>query len=248
MAIYLGTNKISPVGPNAFLTNGHLLTTKTYSFNLGQTNYSSITPTTSQQSLNLFTTAYTTTVGTSIICYRLGSSYDGTEINRYNNDYVILGKAVVEYNYGTNNVTSTIHGIRSTYARDYYFTRYTTSINSSTGQIGTSIGNQTGGTYTNSCTPYLYQKVDNTYAITTSQGIYVGGASASLSGSAGAEYMDLTFGPLYVKYNDSYCPLTCLQAINPSQTIINITWEVYEGSRNSLGWIYNESYRLAFNS
>ena len=237
MAIYLGTNKISPAGTNGgFMLNGHLLTTKTYSFNLGQTNFSSITPTTSTQSLTLPATDYSS-AGTSITCVRVGKTYDGTVIDRTAHDYYIFRQYVINYNYGTNNVSSTIHPIRGTGSYDYTYGRYYGSVNPSTG-ITTDTYTY-GGTYTASAYPMLYQKADNTYALTTSQGIYGGSTAASYTTNSSGDYLNLSFSTFYVKYNDSYCPLAALQAINPANTIITITWEVYEGDVGQYSKIYS---------
>lgn len=86
----------------------------------------------------------------------------------------------------------------------------------------------------------LYQKADNTYAIVTSQGIYGGSsAAAGYTTNSGEDYLNLTFSSFYVKYSDTYCPLAALQAINPTNTIITITWEVYEGDVGVYSKIYS---------
>ena len=65
MAIYLGTDKVRLSGTNGgYGLNGRLLLTKTYSINLGQTNYSSLTPSTTSQNLTLPATTYSTSGGT----------------------------------------------------------------------------------------------------------------------------------------------------------------------------------------
>ena len=90
MAIYLGTNEVSFAGPNGgFMLNGRLIATKEYEFKLSDTNYSSLTISTTAQTLTLPATTYSS-ASTSIICYRLGQDYDGTVINLYNHDYVIF--------------------------------------------------------------------------------------------------------------------------------------------------------------
>lgn len=238
MAIYLGTNRISPAGTNGgFMLNGRLLTTKTYSFNLGQTNFSSITPTTSTQSLTLPATDYSP-ASTSITCVKVGKNYDGTVIDRTAHDYYIFRQHIINYNYGSNNVSGTIHPIRGAGGYNYIYGHYCDGINSSTGI--------TTDTYTyNSVnianvTPMLYQKADNTYAITTSQGIYGGSTPGSYSTNSSGDYLNLNFSSFYVKYNNSYCPLAALQAINPANTIITITWEIYEGDVN----VFSKGYSV----
>lgn len=133
MAIYLGENKISPAGTNGgFMLNGRLLTTKTYSFNLGQTNFSSITPTTSTQTLTLPATDYSS-ASTNITCIRVGKTYDGTIIDRTAHDYHIFRHYVINYNYGSNNVSGTIHPIRGAGGYDYTYGHYCNGLNTLTG-------------------------------------------------------------------------------------------------------------------
>ena len=90
MAIYLGTNEVSLAGPNGgFMLNGRPIATKEYEFKLSDTNYSSLTISTTAQTLTLPATTYSS-ANTSITCYRLGQDYDGTVIDLYNHDYVIF--------------------------------------------------------------------------------------------------------------------------------------------------------------
>ena len=100
MALYLGTNKVGIIGPNdGFLINGRLLVQKDYTINLGQTNYSELTISTTSQNLTLPATTYTTTPSTTIICYRIGANYDGTIVDFNTFDYVGFVECVIEYNY-----------------------------------------------------------------------------------------------------------------------------------------------------
>ena len=179
MAIYLGTNQISYSGTNGgYMINGHLILTKTYTFNLGQTNYSSLTPSTTAQSLTLFTTDYTTTAGTTIKCYRIGEAYDGIIIDRNMHDYVIFFECITNYNYGSNNVSSTIHTIKTAHTRDYQEGKYWSGINSSTGTINYTATPSKNASNITTLTPTLYQKADNTDAFTTTSD-FVEGAGKS---------------------------------------------------------------------
>lgn len=248
MAIYLGTNKVELGGTDGtgFMPGGKLLATKTYSFNLGQTNYSSITPTTTAQSLTLPATDFTA-AGTTMTCFKVGEAFDGTVINRDLHDYIVLFTTVITYNYGTNNVSSTIHGIRSSFTRDYHEGKYKATLDSSTGQL-TYLYTKGGG-YITSVAPFLYQKANNTYALTTSQGIYHSGSTiCSFSTSNGKDYIDLKCGAYSVKYSDTQCPLASLQAINPTNTIVQCTWYIYEGDKSMYTNIYNTAYELVANS
>lgn len=236
MAIYLGENKISPAGTNGgFMLNYKLIATKTYSFNLGQTNFSSITPTTSTQSLTLPATDYSS-AGTSITCARVGKDYDGTVIDRTAHDYYIFRQHIMNYNYGSNNVSGTIHPIRGTGGYNYFYGHYRDGIDSSTG-ITTDRYTYSGSVA--SVMPMLYQKANNTYAITTSQGIYGGNTPIDYVSNTAGDYLNLNFSYFYVKYNNSYCPLAALQAINPANTIITITWEIYEGDVSEFSKVYS---------
>ena len=248
MSIYLGSNKVALAGTDGagFMPGGKVLATKTYSFNLGQTNYSSITPTTTAQTLTLPATDFTA-AGTTMTCFKIGEAFDGTIINRDLHDYIILFTTVITYNYGTNNVSSTIHGIRSSFAKDFHQGKYRSSVDSSTGQLTSTYGKNTN--YITSVAPFLYQKANNTYALTTSQGIYHSGSTIGSFGiSNGKDYIELKCGAYSVKYSDTYCPLASLQAINPANTIVQCTWYIYEGDKSMLTNVYDTAYELAANS
>lgn len=249
MAIYLGTNKVELGGTDGagYMPGGKVLATKTYSFNLGQTNYSSITPTTTAQSLTLPATDFTAAGGTTMTCFKIGEAFDGTVINRDLHDYIVLFTTVITYNYGTNNVSSTIHGIKSSFARDYHEGKYRGSVDSSTGQLTSTYSK--AGSYITNVTPLLYQKADNTYSLTTSQGIYHSGSTiCSFGTSNGKDYLELRCGTYSVKYSDTYCPLASLTAINPANTIIQCTWYIYEGDKSMYTNIYDTAYELVANS
>ncbi len=248
MAIYLGTDKVSNAGTNGgFMLNGHLLTTKTYTFNLGQTNYSSLTPTTTAQTLTLPATTYTTSPSSNITCLRVGENYDRTVIDRDNHDYVVFCYLTIDYNYGSNNVASTIHGIRSVYARDIQEGKYRNTINSSTGILTNAYTKS--NSYISTTTILLFQKADNTYSRDGgSNGIY-GTCTASFSsgGTPSKDYINLSCSSFSVKANDSYCPVAALDAINPTGTIVTARWDIYEGDRSSYSNIFDIAYELAAN-
>ena len=232
------------------MINGHLILTKTYTFNLGQTNYSSLTPSTTAQSLTLFTTDYTTTAGTTIKCYRIGEAYDGIIIDRNMHDQVIFFECITNYNYGSNNVSSTIHTIKTAHTRDYQEGKYWSGINSSTGTINYTATPSKNASNITTLTPTLYQKADNTYAFTTTAcGIYHSGTTiASFSTANNKDYLDLSCGAFSVKANDSYCPASSLSLINPANTQIQMTWYIYEGDRSMYTNIYTRSYELVANN
>lgn len=224
MAIYLGTDKVSLAGTNGgYMLNGRLVADKTYSFNLGQTNFTTKLPnlTTSNTTLTLPTTTYTTTASNSATFFRIGVDYDNTAINRNLHDYVIFNSCIIEFNYGSNNVSGTIHGIRSACVIDYQQGKYHNLVNASTGISTTTV--YKNASYIQSSTPFLYQKADNTYDITTSQGIFASYPTIATFGTSNNnDYINLQFSNLSARYNDTYCPLACLQALNPASTIITL--------------------------
>ena len=223
MAIYLGTNKISNARKTngGYMINGRLLTTKTYTFNLGQTNYSSLTPTTTAQALTLPATTYTTSPSTSITCLRVGENYDGTIIDRNNHDYTIFCYLIIDYNYGSNNVASTIHGIRSAYARDFQAGKYRSMADSSTGILISSYSKSSGSMNGVNC--LLCQDANNTYGMVGSFGIYgTCYASAAVGGTPVKDYFNLTCSAFKVRASTAYCPVEALNAINPAGTIVTV--------------------------
>lgn len=249
MSIYLGSNKVALAGTNGgFMINGRLLTTQTYSFNLGQTNYNELVAniSTTAQAITLPATDYSS-AGSSIICIRVGEDYGNITIDRTKYDYVIFSTVQINYDYGSNNVSSTIHPVRFAYSRDFQEGRYINSVDSSTGvRSSTLTFNNSNITATGAL---LYQKANNTYAIynTYSYGIY-GISTPSIATLDNKDIINITASGFAVKAHNSYCPVASLQAVNPSTTIITIACEIYEGDKSSYGNIYNRAYELAANS
>ena len=241
MAIYLGTNQVAPIITKdpalvGWMENGKLIATKTHSFKLSDTNFSSITPTTSSQNLTLPATTYTTSPATTIVCHRLGQSYDGTIIDRSAHDYLICCEYSWDYVY-TQSMTGVIHGIRTGAVLNYGSYKYYGIAN--TGQLNSTV------TYSTLTAPtsyiLLYQKADNTYSTsTTSYGICM--SSASAIGTFQTNYINLELASLAVRGSDAYFPVSSIQLIKPADMTLSFTWKVYEGDKN----IYTDVYSLAY--
>ena len=249
MAIYLGENEVQYTGlAGGYMVNGKLLTSKTYTFNLGQTNYGSLTPSTTAQNLTLPATTYTASPAATIVCFRLGENYDGTIINRDEHDYVVFSQVKIDFNYGTNNVNSTIHGVRFAYARDNQEGKYRAGINASTGNLTSTYTKNAGNVTTSSI--LLYQKADNTYAFRAAAVGIFGAPDATFNsgGTPAKDYIDLRCTAFKVQGNATYFPVEALTALNPANTTITVTWQVYEGDKSSYSNIINTAYELAANS
>jgi hypothetical protein len=242
MALYLGTNKVDIMGPNdGFMTNGRLIAEKNYEVKLSDTNFSSLTPSTTAQTLTLPATTYTTSASTTITCHRIGEAYDGTIINRTQHGYLVFFECQIEYVYSST-VSGTIHGIRGGYARDFQNYNYQSSVDSTTGELTSIV--YSGTTYTGSINALLYQKADNTYASTTTQcGIYTAATPASMA----SNYIDLKLASVSIKTNDSYFPAAAFTALNTTNTKIKCTWYVYEGDHTIADQFYTRAYQLAAN-
>lgn len=245
MAIYLGENKITLAGTNdGYMINGRLLVTKNYSFPLSATNFSSLTPSTTAQALTLPATTYSSS-SSSVQCIRIGEAYDGIILNRDIYDYIVFTFVQIDHNYGSNNMNSTLHTVRTAYGRDYHYGKSYRNIDANTGILTTAVNK--GGSYIGSTNPLLYQKANNTYAITTnSYGIY-GTASAGFNSTNNKDYLYIQASGFYVKASDSYCPVASLQQISPADTIITISCEVYEGDHNAYGHYFTKAYDLVTN-
>lgn len=248
MAIYLGSNEVTfaGLGGGGYMPNSRELITKTFNFTLADTNYSSITSTisTTAQTLTLPATSYSS-AGTSITCFRIGADYDGTVIDQDNHDYIGLFTCVIDYDYGINDLSGTIHGIRSAAATDYHRGKYYT-INTATGKLNTI--HTLSGSYIGSYIPLLYQKANGTYNTTTSQGIYHASSGPTIFDfSNSANYVNLKCSNITVKAHASYCPVESLQAISPSATTIRCTWTLYEGDKNMYSNYYATAYELVAN-
>lgn len=245
MAIYLGTDKVSLAGTSGgFMLNGRLIATKEYEFKLSDTNYSSLTISTTAQTLTLPATTYSN-ASTSITCHRLGQDYDGIMIDLYNHDYVIFFEQLITYAYSSS-VSGTIHGIKSVFVRDQHEGRYYSSFNATTGQLNTS-GNPTwSNSYITSQSRLLYQKADNTYGQSANgYGIKSSSNPASFGVSNSKGYINLTLSSIQAQANDSYFPVAAMDALNTTNTKIKSIWYIYEGDKSMFGQIYNRAYELA---
>ena len=245
MGLYLGTNEVTLAGPNdGFMTNGKLIATKNYEIKLSDTNFSSLTPSTTAQTLTLPATDYSS-AGTSVTCFKLGEDYDGTIIDPYHHDYIVYYENVVEFVYSSS-VSGTIHGIRTVYTRDFQHGRCYSSIDSSTGKLTSSLS-ATGSSYVGSRAVLLYQKADNTYAFySTAYGVYAAPTPAAISTSNNKGYINLNLSSVSVRGHDTYFPVAAITALNTTNTKIKNTWYVYEGDKSMYGRIY-EAYALAAN-
>ena len=247
MALYLGTDKVDIIGPNdGFMTNGRLIAKKEYEVKLSDTNFSSLTPSTTAQALTLPATAYSS-AGTSVTCFKLGADYDGTIIDVYNHDYIVFYENVVDFVYSSS-VSGTIHGIRTVYTRDVQHGRYYGSVSSSTGELVAAL-TATGSTYLTSRAVLLYQKANNQYATsTTAYGIYVAPTPATFGAANNKGYINLNLASASVRGHASYFPVDAISKIDATNTKIKNTWYVYEGDKSMYGQIFGRAHALAANS
>lgn len=247
MSVYLGLNKVGPSFTTekpddqyGFLKNSQLIKTVTYDLPLSSTNFSSLTPTTSNQNLTLPTTVYTTTAGTSIVVARVGEDYDGTIINRTNYDYVIISEGYWTYAFtqSAETMNTMIHGIKTGMCRDYQEGSYYGI--SSTGQLNAT--SSTTGTYcTNQCVT-LYRKTNGTYASTSSYGITTSGTTGGFSTSNGKDYINLSVASVAIRAHASYFPVEAMQYIDPANTTLHFVFKIYQGDKSVISTIYKTAY------
>lgn len=247
MAVYLGLNQVGianliekPDDQYGFLKNSQLIKTVTYDLLLSNTNFSSLTISTTNQGLTLPATDYSN-AGTSIIVDRIGEAYDGTIINRNEHDYVVLCKGYWTYAFTVNEATinTLIHGVKTGICRDFQAGKYNT-INTA----GTLNATNTFGTaYLASSAVLLYRKVNGQYATATNTGIYTTSQTASFAAASGQDYCNLLLGGLGVKASASYFPVDAMNYIDPANTTLHFIWEIYEGDKN----IYSTIYQTAYN-
>lgn len=248
MAVYLGSNEVSISGTvldsqPGFMQNSKLIAEKTYSFTLADTNYSSLTPSTTSQNLTLPATTYTTTPSTTITCLKLGESYDGTVIDRENHDYVIIGNIKVVVAYTT--IPSGSCQMNYVATRDYQIGKYPSSINSTTGEF-TSM--YSSGTYCTTASLGVFKNAAGNYISQSGYGIKGGYASASISSgapSASINYIDLKIQNFSIQAQATYMPVENFAMINPTNTTFVATWKIYEGDRSIYSELYDTSAKKA---
>jgi len=245
MAIYLGTNKVDVTGLQpgnqlGYMGNSKLIAEKTFSFPLSDTNYSSLTVSTTSQTLTLPATTYTTSPSTSITIFRIGEDYDGTIIDRDLYDYVCIGEGKIEYAYTQSDsvMNGLIHGIKTGICKDYqYGKNYTIS---NTGELNTS--KSYGGSYITCQTVLLYKKTDGTYSTTTSYGVYSNNTPTISYTNASKDYFNLQVSSISVRAHASYFPVDAMNYIDPTNTILTFTWHIYAGDSNAYSRIYQTAY------
>lgn len=245
MGIYLGTNEVSLAGTNGngFMVNGRPIATKTYTLKLSDTNFASITASTATTTLTLPATSYTTTASTTITCFKLGPDGDGTPIDLVAHDYVVFFEAVTNYNYSTT-VAGTIHGIKSVFTRDAQGGRYHSSVIANTGALNTTTATYSN-TYTTNTSKLLYQKADNTYAVySTNYGFYCNPTPVQFGRTNNRSYIELRLASVCIRGNDSYFPVTAINALNPTNTTMTCTWYVYEGDKSIVGQVNERALEL----
>lgn len=244
MAIYLGTDKVSLGGTNGgFMLNGRLIATKEYEFKLSDTNYSSLTVSTTAQSLTLPATTYSN-ASTTITCFKLGVSNDGTIIDVYNHDYIVIIETVTSYVYSSS-IADTIHGIKSVYVREWNEGKYYGSVDSATGQLNTAANPTYAGATATSTARLLYQKADNTYALsTTNYGVYGTPTPAAIGITNGEGYLDLKLSSFSVRANSTYFPEAAMNLLDTTNTKIKSTWYIYEGDKSMYGQVYGRACEL----
>lgn len=244
MGIYLGSNPVGttimvekPDDQYGFLKNSKLIKTVTYDLPLSDTNFSSLTLSTTAQTLTLPATDYTT-AGTNVTVDRIGADYDGTIIDQYNPNiaYVAICEGYWTYAYTATDATmdTMIHGIKTYTCRDAQPYKYHNIANDGTANTSWS----TSLTYCTSCCQTLYKKVNGTYAATSSVGIYCTSQSISLS----SNYIGISLSSVQVKGSDSYFPVTAMQYIDPNNTILHFIWKIYEGEKNVANLVYQTVY------
>lgn len=248
MAVYLGSNEVSMSGTvldsqPGFMSNSKLIAEKTYSFTLADTNYSSLTPSTTSQTLTLPTTAYAPTPATTITCFRLGESYDGTIIDRENYDYVVIGNVKIVVAYTT--MPSASCQINYVSTRDYQIGKYPNALNSTTGEFTGIYSNS--GYLTNTATG-ICKNAKGSYVQSSSYGIKGGSATCSTtagSPSASINYINLNLSGFSIQANTTYMTVENFANIDPANTTIVATWKVYEGDHNIYSELYGTSYKKA---
>jgi len=241
MALYLGSNQVQLFGGKnrdlsiiGFMPDGQLIAQKEYSFPLSSTNYSSLTIGTTAQNLILPATEYTAspTAGGLVTCLRVGDDYDGTDINFFENDYVVIGRFDVDYVFTANETTmnSLAHGIKTRSCKDFQMYK-SNPIDSTTGGTNSSSWN-VSSTNTTYATATLYRNSSGTYGRTSSVGIYTTNMSAALGNSSSTtnpHYISLTIGAVSAKASSSYFTIDAMNYIDPTNTILKLTWDIYEG-------------------
>lgn len=245
MAIYLGTNKVDMAGLQpgnqlGYMGNSKLIAEKTFSFLLSNTNYSSLTISTTAQTLTLPATTYTTSPSTSINVFRVGEDYDGTIIEKDLHDYVCIGEGQIEYAYTQSDsvMNGLVHGIKTSTCRDYQYGKHYTI--SSTGELSTS--KSYGGTYLTSQALLLYKKTDGTYATTSTYGIYTTSCPIISYVDAAKDYLNLQLSSISVRAHATYFPVDVMNYIDPTKTTLTFTWHIYEGDSNVFSRIYQTAY------
>lgn len=251
MSLYLGSQQVTPIITSGALyglggANPLKIFSKDYSTTLANTNYSSLTPSTSSQTLQLPATTYTTTPSTSIIIDRVGNGYNDIVLESLQiYSYFAVCNTVIQVSYTQDESTLTMPHIIKTAQKDIYAPCLSDGIYQ--GEL-TPFWSMTSAVITATVTG-VYRNASGVLNTSGSYGIYPSSSSASVSSGSWYSdsknhYIDIKLGSIYIRAHSSYHDLTAFDYINPNNTTIVAHWDIYRCDRPNL-YEYTQSEAAA---
>ena len=246
MALYLGSTPVSMVIPNtrpwwSYGTNPKFLYEANYQCTLADTDYSTLTPSTSAQSLKFPATTYTASANTNVVFDRYGSGYhNGEALDFLQYDYYVLADYLIHVAYtGTESTMGATHTVKDTYTAIIYPYRNFT-VSNSVVTNGISTNNTITIGYTG-IGRLWYRNASNAIVAYGSQayGFYFTPSVFTLSASnrtVPINYLNFRTPTLSMRANNTYHILASFNSVDATNTIIKIRQRLYRTDKADNCW------------
>lgn len=236
-SIYLGSNCVVPYNVNLVkfgAENPNMVYDFSKTIYLNETNYSSLTPSTSQQTLQLPATAYTANPSTSIILDRYGPEYHNGTLNWGNKDYLLVSQVIIDIKYTQNESSLTMpHALKYGGVCYYYYFKYPSTFNITTGYDNNALNSSTNSTQHQTFS--VYRKADGTLASGSTYGFYCYPSNILLgitnASNPNTIYCYFQLSGWYMRGHTTYHDVTAYNYVNATTTSISINCKLYEVDR-----------------
>ena len=216
-----------------------LLYTATYTLPLSSTNYSSLTPSTSNQTLTQPATSYTTSASTSVTYDRWGSSYHGgAALNFGEYNYLVVSEYYIYIGYTT--VESSMglaHEVGYGYVQIHSIGQYPRV---SGGNIIYPTPTTYGNTTVNASSYYYsleYRNASNVKAIAqTTYGLYLSPQTPTLASTSSltSSYINFRSPTWSMRTSTTYMNQNAWQYVNPARTMLHVKQRLYRVKKSGL--------------
>lgn len=215
-----------------------LMHTATYTLPLSSTNYSSLTPSTSSQTLTQPATSYTTSASTSVIYDRWGSSYSGVALDFGSYNYLVVSEYYVNIAYTTTESSMGLaHESGYGYVQVHSIGQYPRASN---GTIIYSTSTTAGTSSVNTASSYyglVYRNASNTkYLVSATYGLYITPQAPTLASTSTltSNYINFRSPTWAMRTSSTYMNQSAWQYVNPTNTVLHVKQRLYRVKKSGL--------------